>query len=206
VAKPGIGAIREADLTDGMPMNRVHRALCSSHVWSKTVADELPRTLRGIELGDHVLEIGPGFGATTRVLVDRVPALTSIEIDEASVGRLRAEFGDRVEIVHGDGAAMPFEDRTFSAVVCFTMLHHVPSPALQDRLFAEVRRVLRPGGVFRGSDSRTSPLFRLLHVGDTMVVLDPATLPDRLRGAGLTDVDVQPWSGGSIAFRAHAPA
>ena len=39
-----------------------------------------------------------------------------------------------------------------------------------------------------------------------MVVLDPATLPDRLRGAGLTDVEVRSWAGGSIAFRARAHA
>ena len=49
---------------------------------------------------------------------------------------------------------MPFADATFSAVVCLTMLHHLPDPELQDRLFAEVHRVLGPGGVFCGSDNQ----------------------------------------------------
>jgi SAM-dependent methyltransferase len=174
-----------------MPMNLVHRKLCASNRWARKVADLLPGWLEGLDLGDDVLEIGPGFGATTRILVELVPKLTSIEIDEASVRRLRTEFAQRVEIVHGDGTAMPFPDGRFSAVVCFTMLHHVPSARLQDKLFAEARRVLRPAGVFRGIDSQPSLWFRLLHLGDAMVVLDPATVPERLTSAGFVSTQLQ---------------
>lgn len=174
-----------------MPMNLLHRRMCSSNLWNRKVAEMLPATLDGIDLGDDVLEIGPGFGATTDVLAGLAPKLTSIEIDEASVGLLRDRFGDRVEIVHGDATALPFPDGRFSAVVCFTMLHHVPSPALQDRLFAEARRVLRPGGVFRAMDSRVSLAFRLAHIGDTMVPVDPDTLAERLASAGFATSDVR---------------
>jgi SAM-dependent methyltransferase len=188
-----------------MPMNLVHRKLCSSRRWAGVVAEQVPRSLAGIDLGDNVLEIGPGFGATTRVLLDLVPRLTSIEIDDASVHRLRREFGDRAQILIGDGADLPFPDRSFSSVVCFTMLHHVRSAELQERLFAEARRVLRPGGVFRGVDSRSGLLFRALHIGDTMVVLDPETLPGRLSAAGLVDIEVT-TPPGAVAFLARAPA
>ena len=75
-------------------MNLVHRRLCSSDKWARKVAEMLPASLKGFDLGDDVLEIGPGFGATTRILVELVPKLTSIEIDEASVRGLRAEFGE----------------------------------------------------------------------------------------------------------------
>ena len=150
----------------------------------------LPWALSGVDLGADVLEIGPGFGVTTAVLARRPSRLTALEVDEASVGYLTDRFGDTVRVPHGDGAAMPLPDGAFSAAVCFTMLHHVPSPELQDRLFAEVFRVLRPGGVFAGSDSRPNPLFRVLHLGDTLVPVDPDTLPDRLRKAGFTQVDV----------------
>jgi hypothetical protein len=44
--------------------------------------------------------------------------------------------------------------------------------------------------VFAGLDSRLNLRFRLIHIGDTMTVVDPATLPDRLRTAGFTDVEV----------------
>jgi SAM-dependent methyltransferase len=49
---------------------------------------------------------------------------------------------------------MPFADASFEVVLCFTMLHHVPTIELQDRLIREARRVLWPGGIFAGSDSR----------------------------------------------------
>ncbi|MGI5125413.1 class I SAM-dependent methyltransferase [Pseudonocardia sp. CA-107938] len=186
-----------------MPMNLVHRRLCSSVTWADRVERELlPWALRGVDLGDDVLEIGPGFGATTRVLARATPALTALEVDPASASGLRAEFGDTVDVVEGDGGAMPFPDGRFSAVVCFTMLHHVPSPAQQDALLREAARVLRPGGVLAGSDSRVSLLFRLLHIADTMVVVDPATLPERLTAAGFTDPEVD-LSRHSLRFRAH---
>jgi SAM-dependent methyltransferase len=112
---------------------------------------------------------------------------------------------DAAEVVTGDGAAMPFGDATYSTVVCFTMLHHVPSAELQDRLFGEVHRVLRPGGTFAGSDSPLSLRFRLLHLFDTMVVVDPDSLGDRLTSVGFTDVKVGRASR-AFRFSARKPA
>jgi SAM-dependent methyltransferase len=80
--------------------------------------------------------------------------------------------------MQGDATQMPFSDGRFSAVVAFTMLHHLPSGALQDRMLAEVARVLRAGGVFAGTDSiGTGPLFRMLHLGDTLVPVNPGSCP-----------------------------
>lgn len=76
-------------------------------------------------------------------------------------------------------------------MVCFTMLHHVPTPTLQDQLLAEAFRVLRPGGVFAGSDSADSTLFRLLHFRDTCNPVHPLTFPERLRAAGFDNVHVE---------------
>jgi ubiquinone/menaquinone biosynthesis C-methylase UbiE len=188
-------------------MNRMHAVICSSGRWRRIVERELlPWGLRDAELGDDVLEIGPGFGATTRVLCRRVPALTVLELDERYCERLRRELDETVTIVQGDATAMPFADARFSAVVCFTMLHHLPSFAAQDRLLAEVARVLRPGGLFAGTDSLgRGLLFRLLHVGDTLVPVTPEGLPDRLRAAGLSQTAVA-QGGASFRFRARKPA
>jgi ubiquinone/menaquinone biosynthesis C-methylase UbiE len=144
------------------------------------------------------------LAATTRVLARGTGRLTALEIDEASARALTAEFGAAVRIVHGDGTEMPFPDDSFSAAVCFSMLHHVPSPELQDQLFAEAVRVLRPGGLFAGSDSQPSAIMRLIHLGDTLVPVAPATLANRLTSAGLDDVrvDVRP---GRVRFRGVKP-
>ncbi|WP_433517629.1 class I SAM-dependent methyltransferase [Nonomuraea sp. CA-143628] len=175
-----------------MPMNRAHQRLCQSDEWARGVNEwMIPWALHGLDLGDDVLEIGPGYGPTTRALIDLVPNLTAVELDPLLAGDLERTLGDRATIVHGDGSAMPFAGDSFSAVVCFTMLHHIPSAELQDRLFAEARRVLRPGGVFAGSDSGMSLPFRLLHLGDTMVVVDPDTFDGRLRRAGFADVRIE---------------
>jgi SAM-dependent methyltransferase len=182
-------------------MNRIHQRLCSSDKWALRVRNELiPWALKDVDLGSDVLELGPGYGATTRVLADRLPRLTALEVDPQLAERLTGEVKG-TEIVTGDGTAMPFDDERYSGVVCFIMLHHVPSEDLQDRLFNEVHRVLRPGGTFAGSDSRLSLRFRLLHLFDTMVAVDPDTLGDRLAAAGFIDVKVK--EGGRV-FRFSA--
>lgn len=186
-------------------MNLIHRRLCNSRTWARSVSDQLlPWALDGADLGDEVLEVGPGFGATTRVLAHRLGRLTALEVDEASAMRLSGEFDEAVKIVHGDGTQMPFDGGSFSGVVCFTMLHHVPTPELQDRLLAESVRVLRPGGVFAGSDSRVSTRIRVIHIGDTLVPVDPQTLPARLERAGLRDVQVD-TSEHRVRFRGVKP-
>jgi predicted methyltransferase len=71
------------------------------------------------------------------------------------------------------------------------MLHHMPSPALQDRLFAEVFRVLRPGGAFVGTDSLDSKATRAFHADDVFVPVDPETLGARLDAAGFVRARVE---------------
>lgn len=130
-------------------MNRAHHWYCKRETWKRHVREELvPPAIDGLELDGEVLEVGPGFGPATEVLTRRAGHVTAIELDPVLAAALRDRLGDRAEIVHGDGTAMPFADASFSAAACFTMLHHVPSPDLQDWLFAEVRRVLRPGAPF----------------------------------------------------------
>ena len=146
--------------------------------------DLIPWGLDGIALGDDVLEIGPGFGATTRLLAARVPRLSVLEIDAGYCGQLRAKLGDTVTVTQGDASRLPYPTARFSSVVCFTMLHHVDPPELQDRVFAEVARVLRPHGIFAGTDSLgVGRTFKLIHLGDTLALIDPVQLPRRLQAA-----------------------
>ena len=185
-------------------MNRFHRWYCRTEAWRRTVHDRLmPWVLADVELGERVLEVGPGPGLTTDVLRGRVVHLTSIEIDPALARALRARLpGTGVTVVEGDATAMPFDDASFSGGVACTMLHHVPTAALQDRLLAEVRRVLRPGAWFVGSDSTPGALFRLAHLFDTMTLVDHEGFAARLQGAGFRDVRVDRGPG-AFRFRAR---
>lgn len=186
-------------------MNRFHRWYCRTGHWRHTIQDQIvPWALHNIDLGDRVLEVGPGPGLTTDVVAPTVGSLTAVEIDDLATRLLDRFAGTNVTVETGDATALPYPDATFTGAVSFTMLHHVPSAALQDRLLREVRRVLRPGGVFAGSDSRTSPVFRLAHVADTMVLVDPETMSERLSDAGFTAVDVQ-VAKGAFRFRATVP-
>ena len=86
----------------------------------------------------------------------------------------------------------------------FTMLHHVPSAALQDRMLAELRRVLRPGGLLAGTDGVETPARRDLHVDDDYLPIDPATMADRLAAAGFRPRHGR-GGGGPFRFAATAP-
>jgi ubiquinone/menaquinone biosynthesis C-methylase UbiE len=188
-------------------MNRVHNLLCSSGWWARRAENELvPWGLKELDLGDEVLEIGPGFGATTRVLAGKLGRLNVLELDQGYCERLRSELGDSVAVTQGDATELPYPDGRFSTVVCFTMLHHIPSVAGQDRAFAQIARVLRPGGMFAGTDSLGSGwLFKAIHVGDTLNLIDPGTLPGRLEAAGLRGPRVD-LGGRSFRWRAEKAA
>jgi SAM-dependent methyltransferase len=187
-------------------MNAIHERLCKSDRWARSVRDAiLPAALADIDLGDDPLELGPGPGRTTELLLDRTSRLTALEIDPVAAARLRHRLGDSaLTVVEGDATAMPFPADRFSAVVALTMLHHLPTPAAQDRLFAEVARVLRPGGWLCGSDGLLNMRFRLIHIRDTLTPVDPDQLEGRLRAAGLTDVLMRRGSS-RVACQARKP-
>jgi SAM-dependent methyltransferase len=121
----------------------------------------------------------------------------AVEVDqqlEASLGRRLSDSG--VQVVQVDATALPFHSRQFSAVACFTMLHHVPTVAMQDRMLHEFRRVLRPGGILVGTDGMDTPRRGDVHVGDVFPPLHPDELPGRLRAVGFTDPEVDMGVGG----------
>lgn len=97
-----------------------------------------------------VLEVGPGPGGLATRLARRVPSvrLTGIDVDVAMVERARSRaagerVADRVRFEVGDVRALPFPDGTFDLVTSTFSVHHWPDAAAG---FAEIRRVLRPGG------------------------------------------------------------
>ena len=82
----------------------------------------------------------------------------------------------------------------------FTMLHHVPTSALQDKILAEALRALRPGGTLIGSDSLPSDGLHHFHEGDTYNPVEPAALLTRLQTLGFSDITIT--VGHTLLFRA----
>jgi ubiquinone/menaquinone biosynthesis C-methylase UbiE len=186
-------AVEVAALDYKQCMNREHLEICSSDGWRDLMNDVImPWALRDARLGDDVLEVGPGPGIATDALRVAVDRLTAVELDDQLATSLAARLQDtNVEVVHADATDMPFEDHRFSGAVSFTMLHHVPTAALQDQLFGEVARVLQPGAVFVASDSVASAELEALHHDDVYNPVDPGTVEARLSAAGFTEVDVR---------------
>ncbi len=188
-------------------MNEAHE-FCGSDEWRQMIRDAiLPWALGGTDLGDDVLEVGPGYGATTDVLSRTVPKLTSVEIDDELAAMLTDRFASSpvVNIVHGDACHLDYEDGRFSGAACFTMLHHVAPAERQDRLFGEIARVLRPGAALVASDSLGSDDLAAAHEDDTYNPVDPASLQTRLSAAGFTSVNVRTNEYGWAAIAVKAP-
>lgn len=194
-------------------MNRLENWFCTSSFWRRITREQfLPWLLAGVELGDHVLEIGAGAGAATEELRKRAARVTSLEFSRellaklVQLDRLDGAAGHRNDAaVQGDAAVLPFPEKTFSAVIAVLMLHHLPSREAQDRAFTESFRVLRPGGVFVALDIENGWFNRVLHIRSTFVPLSPAELPARLGAAGFSDVNVTFRSAG-FRFTAQRPA
>ena len=165
----------------------------------------LPLLCRDADLGAVMLEVGPGPGAATGWLSQQVTSLVAVEADaEAAQALARAHAGTNVEVLARDAGTLPFEDGHFDSAGAFTMLHHIPTAGLQDRLFAETFRVLRSGGVFAGSDSASSIPFRVLHFRDICNPVSPDDLLNRLRASGFSDLHVD-IGRGSLRWRAVKP-
>lgn len=173
-------------------MNEGHLQFLSSPEWAEMLRSDLLPWVDGAgDLGDEVLEIGPGPGITTDLLRERVRRLLAVEVDASLASPLQERMaGTNVEVLCADATASGLPSDRFSAVTCFSMLHHMPSPEHQDRLFAEVHRLLRSGGVFVGCDSLDLDFIRQGHVDDTFVPVDPETFPERLAAAGLGELEI----------------
>jgi ubiquinone/menaquinone biosynthesis C-methylase UbiE len=124
-----------------------HRAKAADEV----AARETYLGLLDIVAGDHVLDVGCGSGAVTREIARRVgtgglavgldpsPALLAVARELAR----EAGLEDRAEFREGSVLHLPFPDRSFDAVVCVTVLSHVPRGKAA---IPELVRVLRRRG------------------------------------------------------------
>lgn len=127
---------------------------------------------------DRVLDVACGAGALVVELGPHVERAVGVDLSDGMLElagkRLRAARETQplpnVEFVQGPSDALPFDDDSFTAIVCTTALHHFPDP---QRSIKEMSRVLEPGGrLVIGDASRDAlttkiadPLYRRFEEG-----------------------------------------
>jgi len=171
-------------------MNRLEHFFCSTSLWQRmTHRFLLPWVLSGARLGEHVLEIGAGYGAATGHLLKLAPRVTSLEYDPHLLRRLKAQHQcSELTTFCGDAAMLPFADQSFSSAVAILVLHHLKSKALQDRALAEVHRVLRPGGSFFAFEINDGWIHRTAHYKSTFTPVTPGSAFARLTKVGFSKI------------------
>jgi len=101
--------------------------------------------------GQRVLEIGVGLGTDHLQFARAGAKMTGIDLTDRCIDLTRRRFeqeGLHSDLRIMDAEALEFDDDAFDVVYSFGVLHHIPST---EHAFREVRRVLRPGGVFLGA-------------------------------------------------------
>jgi ubiquinone/menaquinone biosynthesis C-methylase UbiE len=111
-----------------------------------------------IKPGESLLDVGCGTGNVTipgkqrvgptgkAAGIDASPEMIAVAQQKAHRKNLEIDF--RVGAVE----TLPFPDASFDVVTASLMIHHLPSDDLQRRAFAEIYRVLKPGGRFLIAD------------------------------------------------------
>jgi ubiquinone/menaquinone biosynthesis C-methylase UbiE len=108
-----------------------------------------------LDASSHVLDIGSGLGGPARTLAETFGChVTGIDLTQAfcdAATTLSAWVGlsDRVEFRQGDATSLPFDDAVFNAAMT---MHVAMNIAAKDRMYAEARRVVKPGGRFVAYD------------------------------------------------------
>jgi len=104
--------------------------------------------LSGLPRSPCVLDVGCGTGRLLQQLHAALPQarLHGIDMSEAYVRHARARLGERALVEAGNAEELPYADHSFDAVVSVFMFHELPG-RVRRRVFAEMVRVLKPGGV-----------------------------------------------------------
>ena len=109
------------------------------------VPERIPLLVAAVGRGKRVLDLGCRSGALTRHFLEG-NSVVGLDVDANALEKAAALGIEPVQANVEE--PLPFDDGSFDAVVAGELLEHLQFP---DALVAEIRRVLRPGGVLAGS-------------------------------------------------------
>jgi len=175
--------------------------------WSRLVAREFVAWLQ-VPPGSRWLDVGCGSGALTEtVLAEAEPeSIEGVDTSEAFVAYAASRVTDpRASFAVADAQALDRPDAAYDAVASSLVLNFLPDPA---RGAAEMRRVVRPGGVVAGyvwdyagemqlmrrfwdAAAELDPAAADLEEGRRMAGCNPADLEALFSGAGLEEVETR---------------
>ena len=116
----------------------------------------------GLRPDMKVLDVGCGVGGPQRALAKEFGAsIVGLNINEYQLGKCsaynsQAGLDDLCSVLHGDFLNIPAENGSFDAAYHIEAIAHAPDKA---DAYAEIFRVLRPGGVFAGYEVCMTPLY-----------------------------------------------
>ena len=160
-----------------------------------------PLAFAGVEPGQTVLDLGSGAGLDLLIAAEKVGPegkvigvdMTDAMIDAARANIARAGFGDRVEVRKSIIEELPVEEDSVDWVISNCVINLSPE---KPRVFAEIARVLKPGGRISISDIVVKDLPEWVrnaaaaYTGCIGGAIDEAEYVGGLRDAGLADVEV----------------
>ena len=125
--------------------------------------------------GKSVLDLGCGGGFMSEALARKGAQLTGVDPSEAAIQVAQDHAqreGLKISYQVGAGENIPLGDHTVDCVVCVDVLEHVDD---LDRVLDEIRRVLKPGGLFFFDTINRNPLAALVivHLGEMVLRLLP---------------------------------
>ena len=126
----------------------------TDHAHQSTAMRELEAVLKSGHETRNVLDLGCGDGRSYDLFHRLVPDCRWTGVDIEDSPEVNARVRDDVNFVTYDGETLPFESGSFDLVYSYQVMEHVRYP---ERVLDEVRRVLRPGGLFIGQTSQFEP-------------------------------------------------
>ena len=154
---------------------------------------------------ERIVDLGCGGGRNLSILLEKYPSAKATGVDHAALSVEksrscnRAAIGaGRCAVVEGSVSSLPLEAGTFDIATAFETIYFWPG---LEPCFAEVCRILKPGGIFlivNESDGTDAASLKFETIIDGMKTYTPETIEAALRAAGFTEVHTRrhaskPW-------------